>query len=176
MTKSPSHVTVPLNTFCSPWLFLDTHFLPPLQSMQRLFPSHIFVSFRIINSGPSSPVTSTKLPLRKVRATEQLLEQTDTVYHANYSISAWYCAVCRTCVGNFSPAMGASNTVGIGLSYRPASLRSLATQFQTRLLESIPRPIAGLKFSTLSNVTHFTTVHTLECTQQWKFINCLRKK
>jgi hypothetical protein len=33
------------------------------------------------------------------------------------------------CVGNFSPAMGARNQVGIGLSYRPASLCSLATQF-----------------------------------------------
>ena len=44
--------------------------------------------------------------------------------------------------------MGAENQVGIGLSYRPASLCSLATQFQTRFLESIPRPIAGLKFST----------------------------
>ncbi len=49
--------------------------------------------------------------------------------------------------GNFSPAMGARNQVSIGLSYRPASLCSLATQFQTRFLESIPRPIAGLKFS-----------------------------
>jgi hypothetical protein len=47
--------------------------------------------------------------------------------------------------------MGARNQVGIGLSYRPASLCSLATQFQTRFLESIPRPIAGLKFSTLSS-------------------------
>jgi hypothetical protein len=54
------------------------------------------------------------------------------------------------CVGNFSPAMGARNQVGIGWSYRPASLCSLATQFQTRFLESIPRPIAGLKFSTLA--------------------------
>jgi hypothetical protein len=45
--------------------------------------------------------------------------------------------------------MGARNQVGIELSYRPASLCSLATQFQTRFLESIPRPIAGLKFSTL---------------------------
>ncbi len=53
------------------------------------------------------------------------------------------------CVRNFSPAMGARNQVGIGLSYRPASLCSLATQFQTRFLESIPCPIAGLKFSTL---------------------------
>ncbi len=39
------------------------------------------------------------------------------------------------------------NQVGIGLSYRPASLCSLATQFQTRFLELIPR--LGLKFSTL---------------------------
>jgi hypothetical protein len=44
--------------------------------------------------------------------------------------------------------MGARNQVGIGLSYRPASLCSLATQFQTRFLESIPRPIAGLKIPT----------------------------
>jgi hypothetical protein len=50
--------------------------------------------------------------------------------------------------GNFSPAMRARNQLGIGLSYRPASLCSLATQFQTRFLESIPRPIAGLKLST----------------------------
>jgi hypothetical protein len=47
-----------------------------------------------------------------------------------------------------SAAMAARNKVGIGLSNRPASLRSLATQFQNRFLESIPRPIAGLKFST----------------------------
>ncbi len=51
-------------------------------------------------------------------------------------------------VGNLRPAMGARNQVGIGLSYWPVSLCSLATQFQTRFLESIPRPIAGLKFST----------------------------
>jgi hypothetical protein len=50
--------------------------------------------------------------------------------------------------GNLSRAMGARNQVGIGLSYRPASLSSSATQFQTRFLESNPRPIAGLKFST----------------------------
>jgi hypothetical protein len=49
--------------------------------------------------------------------------------------------------GNLSPAMGARNQVGIGLSYRPASLCRLATQFQTRFLESIPRPMAGLKDS-----------------------------
>jgi hypothetical protein len=45
--------------------------------------------------------------------------------------------------------MGARNHVGIGLSYRSTSLCSFTTQFQTRFLESIPRPIAGLKFSTL---------------------------
>jgi hypothetical protein len=56
--------------------------------------------------------------------------------------------ILSNCVGNLSPAMGARNQVGIGLSYRPASLCSLATQFQTRFLESIPRLIAGLKFST----------------------------
>jgi hypothetical protein len=58
------------------------------------------------------------------------------------------------CVGNLSPAMGARNQVGTGLSYRPASLCSLATQFQTWFLESIPRPIAGLKFPTLAG-RHF---------------------
>jgi hypothetical protein len=51
-------------------------------------------------------------------------------------------------VGNLSPVMGPRNQVGIGLSYRPASLCSLATQFQTQFLEPIPRPIAGLKFAT----------------------------
>ncbi len=34
------------------------------------------------------------------------------------------------------------------MSYRPASLCSLTTQFLTQLLESITRPIAGLKFPT----------------------------
>ncbi len=42
----------------------------------------------------------------------------------------------------------ARNQVGIGLSYRPASLCSLATQFQTWFLESIPRLIVGLTFPT----------------------------
>ncbi len=66
------------------------------------------------------------------------------------TVYVWECIYRRkNKVGNFSPAMGARNRVGIGLSYRPASLCSLATQFQTRLLESIPRPIAGLKFPTL---------------------------
>jgi hypothetical protein len=51
-------------------------------------------------------------------------------------------------VGKLSPAMGARNQVGIGLSYRPASLCSLATQFQTQFLELIPRTIAGLMFLT----------------------------
>ncbi len=55
------------------------------------------------------------------------------------------------CAGNLRPAMGARNQVGIGLSYRPASLCSLATQYQNRFLESIPRPIAGLKIPTLSS-------------------------
>ncbi len=50
--------------------------------------------------------------------------------------------------------MWARNQVGIGLSFRPASLCSLATQFQTRFLESIPRPIAGLKFSAQTIIYH----------------------
>ncbi len=47
--------------------------------------------------------------------------------------------------------MEARNQEGIGLSYRPASQSSLATQFQTQFLELIPRPIAGLKFPTLAS-------------------------
>jgi hypothetical protein len=42
--------------------------------------------------------------------------------------------------------MGTRNQVDKGLSYRSASLCSLATQFQSRFLESIPRPIADLSF------------------------------
>ena len=49
-------------------------------------------------------------------------------------------------VSNLSPAMGARNQKGIGLSYRPASLCSFANQFQNRFLDSVPLPIAGLKF------------------------------
>ncbi len=51
-------------------------------------------------------------------------------------------------VGNLSPAIGTRIHVGIGLSNRPARLCSLATEFQTRFLELIPRPKAGLKFLT----------------------------
>ncbi len=50
----------------------------------------------------------------------------------------WY-FICRSRYGGYK------NPAGIGLSYRAASQCSLATQFQTRFLESIPRPIAGLK-------------------------------
>ncbi len=39
-------------------------------------------------------------------------------------------------------AMGPRNQLCIGLLNRPASLCSLPTQFQTRFLESIPRPIS----------------------------------
>jgi hypothetical protein len=59
--------------------------------------------------------------------------------------------------------MGARNKVGIGLSYRPASLWSLTTQFQTRCLVLIPRSIAGLKFSTqalLFTVTYLEKVES----------------
>ncbi len=55
-------------------------------------------------------------------------------------------------VGNLSPAKGARNQVGIGLSYWPASLCSLAIQFQTRFLELISHHIAGLKFSALDSI------------------------
>ncbi len=60
------------------------------------------------------------------------------------------------CVGNLISAIGARNQVGIGLSYRPASPCGLATLFQTRFLESIPRPIGGFKFSTLELGSHCT--------------------
>ncbi len=53
---------------------------------------------------------------------------------------------CEDFRGSVSRYGGARNQVGVGLSYRPASLCSLATQFQ--FLESIPRSIAGLKFPT----------------------------
>ncbi len=66
--------------------------------------------------------------------------------------------VSESCAGNFSPAMGARNQVGIGLSYLPASLCSLATQLQTRFLELIPRPTAGLKFSTQMLFTYILNV------------------
>jgi hypothetical protein len=64
--------------------------------------------------------------------------------------------------------MGARNQVGIGLSYRAASLCSLATLFQTRFLESIPRPIAGLKIQTLveSNIfceENFANINFRKC-------------
>jgi hypothetical protein len=62
-----------------------------------------------------------------------------------------------------SPAMGARNQEGIEFSYRPASLCSLATQFQTRFLESILRPIAWFKFSTLGTCTVYTVHCTAEC-------------
>jgi hypothetical protein len=42
--------------------------------------------------------------------------------------------------------MGARNRVGIVISYRPASLCSLASRFQTLLLESIPSLIAEAEF------------------------------
>jgi hypothetical protein len=64
-------------------------------------------------------------------------------------VSCWR-ALCRIRVGNLSPAMWARNQVGIGLSYRPTSLCSLAIRFQTRFLESFPRLIAELKFTTLT--------------------------
>jgi hypothetical protein len=52
-------------------------------------------------------------------------------------------------VGNLSPAMGARNQLGIRLSFQQASLCSLATQFQTWFLVSIPRPMWELiKFLT----------------------------
>ncbi len=51
--------------------------------------------------------------------------------------------------------MEARNQAGIGLSYRPASLCSLATQFQTRFLELILCPIAGLKFPTLGSLKFY---------------------
>ena len=56
--------------------------------------------------------------------------------------------------------------VGIDLSYWPASLCSLATQFQTRFLESIPRPISGPKFLTQFFLNY--TVPTRQCQRDWR--------
>jgi hypothetical protein len=64
-----------------------------------------------------------------------------------------------TRVSNLSPAR---NQVGIVLAYRPTSLCSLAIQFQTRFLESIPRPIAGLKFPTLHRQAESIPIDSLE--------------
>jgi hypothetical protein len=57
-------------------------------------------------------------------------------------------------LGKFSPALGARNQAGIGLSYRAASLCCLATQFQSRFLELIPRPI-------MQNCMCYCTLHIL---------------
>jgi hypothetical protein len=51
-----------------------------------------------------------------------------------------------------SPAMGARNRVGVELLYHPASLCSLASQFHTGLLESIPSPIAEPEFGKLEEM------------------------
>jgi hypothetical protein len=48
--------------------------------------------------------------------------------------------------------------VGIGLSYRPASQCGLATQFQTRFLESIPRPIVGSDLLTKLSAGYLRTL------------------
>jgi hypothetical protein len=56
--------------------------------------------------------------------------------------------------------MGARNQVGIGLSHRPASLCSLALQFQTRFLESIPHTIEGLKIPTLETGSSLDVVYS----------------
>ncbi len=78
----------------------------------------------------------------------------------------WNSKRIATSVSNLSPAMGARNQIGKGLFYRPASLCSLATQFQTRFLESIPRPMAGLKFST--QIIDIEKLHTVLHAYRWK--------
>ncbi len=80
--------------------------------------------------------------------------------------STWHCLLSRPIQSNtVSPAMGARNQVGKGLLYWPASLWvwSLTTQFQTRFLESIPRPIAGLKFSTQYLYSINKPLHKCKC-------------
>jgi hypothetical protein len=52
------------------------------------------------------------------------------------------------------PAMGARNQVGIELSYRPASLCSFASQFQT-LPETDSSPHSGTKFVGISETNQF---------------------
>ena len=53
-------------------------------------------------------------------------------------------------VGNLSRAMRVidRNQVGIGCRTGPQAYIKLGTQFKTRFLESIPGPVAGLKFLT----------------------------
>jgi hypothetical protein len=64
-------------------------------------------------------------------------------------------------------------SVDIGLSHWPASLCSLATQFQTRFLESIPRPIVGLKFST-QVPPWFTLYNVQQCLRLLVLFPCTR--
>jgi hypothetical protein len=60
-------------------------------------------------------------------------------------------------------AMGVRNQVGVGLSYRPTSLCSLVTQFQTRFLGSILRPIVRLNFPTPKQFWKSVLKDTLDC-------------
>jgi hypothetical protein len=74
-----------------------------------------------------------------------------------YRLNMEFGLLVHSCACNLCPAMGARNQVGIGLSYRPASLCSLATQFQTRFLKSIPRLIVGLKIQTLYSLARLVS-------------------
>ncbi len=83
----------------------------------------------------------------------------------------------------FSPAMGARYQIGIWLSYRTASQCSLATQCQTRFLESIPRPIAGLKSFRLSTRSYkkddeplLNLTGALSCCSREKVLMCMYTK
>ncbi len=69
-----------------------------------------------------------------------------TEWHGNFKRMGYTAFIIQP---ELSPAMGARNRVGVELSYHPASLCSLASQFHTRLLESIPSPIAEPEFGKL---------------------------
>jgi hypothetical protein len=88
------------------------------------------------------PIKASDLPRHR---NDQQAESRLYFYFLKYSFQ--HCSA-HLCAGNLSSAMGARNQVGKGLSYWPASLCSLTTQF----LESIPRTIAGLKIPTHSIV------------------------
>ncbi len=83
----------------------------------------------------------------------------------------------------FNPAMGARNQVGIVLSYRTASQCSLATQCQTRFLESIPRPKTGLKSFRLRTRSYkkddeplLNLTGALSCCSREKVLMCAQKR
>jgi hypothetical protein len=88
------------------------------------------------------PLSNLSLALDKCQSLIQVTGIRTLLYSLSF-FSLYNNELQQSSVGNLGPAMGARNQVGIGLSYRPASLCSFATQFQTRFLESIPFQHSG---------------------------------